>query len=67
MFAVEFITLDGFFEGLSREIDWLVHDDPEVAGNPLSSVDTILLGRTTYELMVGEFVRGGADRFLQRS
>lgn len=31
----------------------VVHDDPELPGDQLNSVDTILLGRITYELMAG--------------
>jgi dihydrofolate reductase len=48
-------TLDGFFEGPNREIDWH-HMDEELndfAIEFLNSVDVLLFGRVTYELMAG--------------
>jgi dihydrofolate reductase len=46
-------SLDGFFEGPNREINWFVVDEEffAYAAEMLRSVDTILFGRTTYELM----------------
>lgn len=49
------VTLDGYFEGPNREIDWFVWDE-EIANYSkglLNSIDTILFGRVTYELMAG--------------
>jgi dihydrofolate reductase len=45
------VTLDGFFEGPNRELDWHVVDDEynEYAEEELSSMDTILFGRVTYQ------------------
>ena len=47
------ITLDGFFEGPNREIDWHTVDEEfnEYAIELLNSVDVLLFGRVTYELM----------------
>ena len=47
------ITVDGFFEGPNREIDWHHVDDEfnEFAIQQLDSVDMLLFGRLTYELM----------------
>jgi dihydrofolate reductase len=47
------ITLDGFFEGPNGEIDWHNVDDEfnDFAIKQLDSVDTLLFGRVTYELM----------------
>jgi uncharacterized protein YndB with AHSA1/START domain/dihydrofolate reductase len=47
------ISLDGFFEGLNREIDWHNVDEEfnEFANDFLNSVDTLLFGRVTYEMM----------------
>ena len=47
------VTLDGFFAGPNGEIDWHVVDDEfnEYADDFLSSVDTLLFGRVTYQLM----------------
>ncbi len=46
-------TLDGYFEGPNREIDWHHVDDEfnEFAIEQLNTVDTLLFGRVTYELM----------------
>lgn len=47
------VTLDGFFEGPNREIDWHNVDDEfnKFAVDQLNSVDVLLFGRVTYELM----------------
>lgn len=47
------MSLDGFFEGPNRELDWHVVDEELLAyaAGMLGSVDTILFGRTTYEHM----------------
>ncbi len=49
------VTLDGFFAGPNGEIDWFVWDE-EIATyikGLMSSLDAILFGRVTYELMAG--------------
>jgi dihydrofolate reductase len=47
------VTLEGFFSGLNGEIDWHHTDDEfdHFAAEQLSSVDTLLFGRITYEGM----------------
>ncbi len=47
------VSLDGFFEGPNQELDWFVRDDEffAYARELLHSVDTILFGRSTYQLM----------------
>jgi dihydrofolate reductase len=47
------VTLDGFFEGPMKEIDWHVVDEEfnEYAIDLLNNVDALLFGRVTYELM----------------
>jgi dihydrofolate reductase len=47
------VTLDGFFEGPNREIDWHIVDEEfnAYANDLLNSVDVLLFGRVTYELM----------------
>jgi dihydrofolate reductase len=49
------ISVDGFFEGPEREIDWHNVDNEfnEYAIAFLNSVDTLIFGRVTYELMAG--------------
>jgi len=47
------ITLDGYFEGPNREIDWHNVDDEfnVFAAEQLDSMDVLLFGRVTYEMM----------------
>lgn len=47
------VTLDGFFEGPDREIDWHVVDEEfnQLSIDQLNTFDTILFGRVTYEMM----------------
>jgi dihydrofolate reductase len=47
------ISVDGYFEGPNRELDWHNVDAEfnEQAGEMLNSVDIILFGRVTYQLM----------------
>jgi dihydrofolate reductase len=42
-------SLDGYIAGPNGEIDWIVHD-PTIPMSLYSSVDTVLLGRRTYEM-----------------
>lgn len=53
LFSFNMVTLDGFFEGPNQEIDWHNTDKEfnEFAIEQTSSVDTILFGRVTYQLM----------------
>jgi dihydrofolate reductase len=46
-------SLDGYFEGPNREIDWHNVDDEfnEFSIDQLNSVDMLLFGRVTYEMM----------------
>lgn len=48
-----FVTLDGFFEGPDKDISWHKVDEEfnEYAIDMLNSVDLLLFGRVTYELM----------------
>ena len=47
------VTLDGFFEGTNKEIDWHVVDDEfnSYCTDFLNSVDVLLFGRLTYQVM----------------
>src|SRR5471030_2920647 len=46
-------TIDGFFEGPDRELDWHNVDKEflQTAIDMLNSADTILFGRVTYQMM----------------
>lgn len=48
-------TLDGYFEGPGRDINWHNVDAEfnEFGIEQINSVDTLLFGRVTYELMAG--------------
>ena len=47
------VSLDGYFEGPDKELDWHLVDDEfnDYADDLLNSVDTLLFGRVTYQLM----------------
>jgi dihydrofolate reductase len=47
------ITMDGYFEGSDKDINWHNVDDEfnKFAIDQLNSVDTLLFGRVTYEMM----------------
>src|SRR5579872_7513135 len=49
------MTLDGFFEGANKELDWHQVDAEfnQFAVEQLDSADTLVFGRITYELMAG--------------
>jgi dihydrofolate reductase len=49
------VTLDGFFAGPNGEYDWFVWDEEtaKYSRELLGSIDTILFGRVTYDLMAG--------------
>ncbi len=54
LFAFNMVTLDGFFEGPNGEIDWHNADNQEFndfAVEQMGSMDTILFGRKTYQMM----------------
>jgi dihydrofolate reductase len=42
-------SLDGYIAGPNGEIDWIVHD-PTIPMSMYQTVDTVLLGRRTYEM-----------------
>src|SRR3990172_2112408 len=59
LFVFNLVSLDGYFEGPSREIDWhnvtsgsgMDAEFNEYAIEMLNSVDALIFGRVTYELM----------------
>ena len=55
LFEFNLVTLDGYFEGRNRDISWHNVDAEfnEYAIAMLNSVDLLLFGRVTYELMAG--------------
>jgi dihydrofolate reductase len=57
------VSLDGFFEGPNKELDWFVVDEEflEYAKDLLRSVDTLLFGRATYQHMANDWPSAPAD------
>jgi len=55
LFFQMMVSLDGFLEGPNRELDWHNVDEEfnQYAISMLNSVDLLLFGRVTYELMAG--------------
>jgi dihydrofolate reductase len=54
LFTFNMVTLDGFFEGPNGEIDWHNANNQEFndfAIEQMASMDTILFGRRTYQMM----------------
>jgi dihydrofolate reductase len=49
------VTVDGFFSGPNGELDWFVQSEEldRFAKNLIDSVDTILYGRVTYQMLAG--------------
>jgi len=56
-------SVDGFFEGPQRELDWHVVDEEffRYAIDLLNSVDTLLFGRVTYQMMAAYWQSPGAS------
>lgn len=57
------VSLDGFFEGPNREIDWSMVDDELHAhmNERLSTMGAFLSGRVTYELMASFWPTAASD------
>ena len=63
------VSLDGFFEGPDRELDWQLVDD-ELHGHfneELRSMGAFLDGRVTFELMAGFWPTADSDPSSTRS
>jgi dihydrofolate reductase len=59
----ELVSLDGFFAGPHGEIDWHCVDDEygEYAKDFLNSVDVLLFGRVTYQLLASYWPTASDD------
>ena len=62
------ISLDGFYEGPNDEIDFFVTDQEffAYAADMLNSVDTILFGRKTYEMMAAYWPKAAPDAIADK-
>jgi len=58
-----YVTLDGFMAGPNGEIDWFLWNEEtaQYAKELAKSIDTILFGRVTYELMANFWPTPAAD------
>lgn len=59
------VSLDGFIEGPSGEVDWCIMDDDMGFNDFLNSVDTILYGRKSYDLW-GQYTPGNEASDTER-
>lgn len=61
-----FMTLDGFYKGLNEDISWHKHggEEAEFSENNLKSRNTLVFGRTTYEMMRSFWTSGQAAAML---
>jgi dihydrofolate reductase len=62
------VSLDGFFEGPSKELDWHVVDEDffAYAKEMLRNADTLLFGAATYELMAAYWPTAPADEIADK-
>ena len=63
------VSLDGFMAGPNGEIDWFMWNEEtaQYAKELAESIDTILFGRVTYELMASFWPTPAADAFAKSS
>jgi dihydrofolate reductase len=57
------VSLDGFFEGPNRELDWSIADDDlhDFYADLLSHADLIIFGRVVYEMMASYWPTASTD------
>jgi dihydrofolate reductase len=57
------VSIDGYFEGRNREIDWHIVDEDFNADavETLRATDLLVMGRKTYELMASYWPTASAD------
>ncbi|MFD2611052.1 dihydrofolate reductase family protein [Paenibacillus gansuensis] len=63
LIAQELVSMDGFFAGPNGEIDWHNVDDEysEYAKDFLDTLDVLLFGRVTYQLMEDYWITASGD------
>lgn len=61
------VSLDGFIEGPNGEIDWCFTDQDYGLKDFFKQIDTLFMGRKTYELMLrmGDAATAGFPKFKQ--
>jgi dihydrofolate reductase len=57
------LSIDGYFEGPNREIDWNILDEDfdAYAVETLRATDVLIMGRKNYELMAGYWPTASSD------
>lgn len=68
LFVSNLMSLDGFFETTDHKLDWFVADEDfsDYADDMLRSVDLILFGRKTYEMMAAYWPTAPGDRIADQ-
>jgi dihydrofolate reductase len=68
LFVSNMVSLDGFFEAAHKELDWHTGDEEffGYAKEMLRSVDTILFGRKTYQLMAAYWPSAAKDEIAEK-
>jgi len=66
--ASNLVTLDGFFEGPSHELDWHLVDDEffAYAEDMLRNADVLLFGANTYQLMAAYWPTAPQDEIADK-
>jgi dihydrofolate reductase len=62
------VSLDGFFESPSKQLDWIVLDEDffQYAREMLRAADTLLFGRATYQHMAGYWPSAPKDEIADQ-
>lgn len=56
------VSIDGYYAGLNNETDWFVHDlEVNKAAHEMMDPDTILFGRTTYQMFENYWPHAAKD------
>jgi dihydrofolate reductase len=68
LFVSNLMSLDGFFETPDEKLDWFVVDEEftDYSDNMLQSVDTLLFGRKTYQVMAAYWPTAPSDKVSEQ-
>jgi dihydrofolate reductase len=68
LFVSNVMSLDGFFEGPNRELNWFIRDEEflDYSKEMVRSVGTFLFGRRTYEVMAAYWPSAPRDEVAEK-